>query len=115
MRQSSAEELVVSAVGTDDVITVNSNDDVILAILSRLTMATNLFHAIGVVDRDVVGTDADDRAVFLVKFEHPMMALTGEYHADVENFGQRPMTGTGELADGSDEELVEEARESVDA
>lgn len=81
--QYAAETLMVLAVGADDVVPVRNGIDSVLGVLARLPMTADILHAIWVVDGKVRRTDADDRAVLLVKSQYLTMTISGGVEADV--------------------------------
>lgn len=74
---------MVLAVGADDVVSVRNRIYSVLRILARFPMAADVLHAVWVVDGNVCRTDADDRAVLLVKFQYLTMAISGGVEANV--------------------------------
>lgn len=83
MGQYATETLMVLAVAADDVVSVREGIERVLGILARLPMTADILHAVWVVDGDVRRTNADDRAVLLVKSQHLAMAIPGGVEADV--------------------------------
>lgn len=74
---------MVLAVGADDVVSVRNGIDSVLGVLARFPMTADILHAVWVVDRNVRRTNADDRAVLLVKFQHLTMTIPGSVEANV--------------------------------
>lgn len=74
---------MVLAVGADDVVSVRNRIYSVLRILSRFPMAADVLHAVWVVDGNVRRTNADDRAVLLMKFQYLTMAIPGGVEANV--------------------------------
>lgn len=74
---------MVFAVGADDVVSVGNRIDSVLGVLARLPMTADILHAVWVVDGNVRRTNADDRAVLLVKSQHLTMTIPGGVEANV--------------------------------
>lgn len=74
---------MVLAVGADDVVSVSNGINSVLGILSRFPMTADILHAVWVVDGKVRRTNADDRAVLLVKSQYLTMAIPGGVEANV--------------------------------
>lgn len=74
---------MVLAVGADDVVSVRKGIDSVLGVLARFPMAADILHAVWVVDRNVRRTNADDRAVLLVKSQYLTMAIPRGVEANV--------------------------------
>lgn len=74
---------MVLAVGADDVVSVRNGIDNVLGVLARFPMTADILHAVWVVDRNVRRTNADDRTVLLVKFQHLTMTIPGGVEANV--------------------------------
>lgn len=88
--QYATETLMVLTVGADDVVSVRKGIERVLGVLARLPMTADILHAVWVVDGDVRRTDADDRAVLLVKSQYFTMAIPGGVEADVGDVRNRP-------------------------
>lgn len=74
---------MVLAVGADDVVSVRNGIDSIFGVLARFPMTADILHAVWVVDGNVRRTNADDRTVLLVKFQHLTMTIPGGVEANV--------------------------------
>lgn len=74
---------MVFAVGADDVVSVGNRIDSVLGVLARLPMTADILHAVWVVDGNVCRTNADDRAVLLVKSQYLTMTIPGGVEANV--------------------------------
>lgn len=74
---------MVLAVGADDVVSVRNGIDSVLGVLARFPMTADILHAVWVVDGEVCRTNADDRAVFLVKSQYLTMTIPGGVEANV--------------------------------
>lgn len=74
---------MVLAVGADDVVSVKNGIDSVLGVLARFSMTADILHAVWVVDGNVRRTNADDRAVLLVKFQYLTMTIPGGVESNV--------------------------------
>lgn len=74
---------MVLAVGADNVVSVRKGIDSVLGVLACFPMAADILHAVWVVDGNVRRTNADDRAVLLVKSQHLAMTISGGVEAKV--------------------------------
>ena len=74
---------MVLAAGADDVVPVGNSIDSVLGVFARLAMTADILHAVWVVDGKVRWTNADNRAVFLVKSQYLTMTIPGGVEANV--------------------------------
>lgn len=74
---------MVLAVGADDVVPIRNGIDSVLGVLACLPMAADILHAVWMIDGNVRRTNADDRAVLLVKFQYLTMTISGGVEANV--------------------------------